>query len=95
LVASPAEPEAKLSLAAIGDLLDPFLEEVRALLPPPQRRALEVALLLAEAEGRTPLSFTFPTPLQWKPPANTKACLYALAATSDVTTINAVGFYGG
>ena len=31
---------------------------------------------------RAPLSFTFPTPLQWKPPANTKACLFALAATS-------------
>ena len=54
LVARPAEPEAKLSLAALGDLLDPFLGEVRVLLPPPQRKALEVALLLVEAEGRTP-----------------------------------------
>ena len=54
LVARPAEPEAKLSFAGVGDLLDPFLEDVRALLPPPQRRALEVALLVVEAEGRAP-----------------------------------------
>jgi hypothetical protein len=49
-------------------------------------------------DGVTPLSFTFPTPLQWKPPANTKACLLASAqrATGIVNaTINAVGFYGG
>ena len=54
LVARPAEPEAKLSFSGVGDLLDPFLEDVRALLPPPQRRALEVALLVVEAEGRAP-----------------------------------------
>jgi hypothetical protein len=46
-------------------------------------------------DGVTPLSFTFPTPLQWKPPANTKACLYSTAGTNSVTTVNAVGFYGG
>jgi hypothetical protein len=46
-------------------------------------------------DGVTPLSFTFPTPLQWKPPANRKACLFALASTSAATIINAVGFYGG
>jgi hypothetical protein len=43
-----------------------------------------------------PLVFTFPTPLQWKPPANSKACL--LASTGPrafTTTVNAVGFYGG
>ena len=28
-------------------------------------------------DGITPVSFAFPTPLQWKPPANTKACLLA------------------
>ena len=54
LVARPAEPEAKLSLAAIADFLDPALEDVRELLPPPQRRALEVALLRVEAEGHAP-----------------------------------------
>jgi hypothetical protein len=47
-------------------------------------------------DGVTPLSFSFPTPLQLKPPANTKACLFADAPTlDDATTINAVGFYGG
>jgi hypothetical protein len=46
-------------------------------------------------DGVTPVSFTFPTPLQWKPPANTKACLMASAATNTTTTMNAVGFYGG
>jgi hypothetical protein len=46
-------------------------------------------------DGVTPLSFDFPTPLQWKPPANTKACVWALAGTNSVTTMNAVGFYGG
>jgi hypothetical protein len=42
-----------------------------------------------------PLSFTFPTPLQVKPPANAKVCLYAGASTASATTMNAVGFYGG
>ena len=48
-------------------------------------------------DGDTPLSFSFPTPLQWKPPANTKACLYAFAAAgpANTTTMNAVGFYSG
>jgi hypothetical protein len=46
-------------------------------------------------DGTTPLSFTFPTPLQWKAPANTKACLFASANTPSATTMNAVGFYGG
>jgi len=43
----------------------------------------------------TPVSFSFPTPLQFKPPANTKACLLATAGTSEIVTMNAVGFYGG
>jgi hypothetical protein len=46
-------------------------------------------------DGVTPISFSFPTPLQDRPPANTKACLEAYAATPDTTTMNAVGFYGG
>jgi hypothetical protein len=45
-------------------------------------------------DGVTPLSFDFPTPLQWKPPANTKACIEAVAVTNAPTTMNAVGFYG-
>jgi hypothetical protein len=52
-------------------------------------------LIRDAGDGATPVSFGFPTPLQFKPPANTKACLYALASTSDFTTMNVVGFYGG
>jgi Cdc6-like AAA superfamily ATPase len=51
LVASPAEAEAAMSFAAVGDLFAGVVDEVLLRLPPPQRRALEVALLLAEAEG--------------------------------------------
>src|SRR5262249_44808195 len=47
----PAESEARLSFAALGDLLGGVLEEAVAGLPPPQRRALEVALLLADPAG--------------------------------------------
>jgi hypothetical protein len=46
-------------------------------------------------DGVTPLSFTFPTPLQFKPPANTKACLRADADGLGLTTMNSAGFYGG
>jgi hypothetical protein len=46
--------------------------------------------------GKTPLSFTFPTPLQWKAPANTKACLRVSGGfDASLTQVNAVGFYGG
>jgi DNA-binding CsgD family transcriptional regulator/DNA polymerase III delta prime subunit len=54
LTARPAEAEAKLSFAAVGDLLDPVLDEVLPPLPRPQRRALEIALLLEEAAGPAP-----------------------------------------
>jgi hypothetical protein len=40
-------------------------------------------------------SFTFPTPLQYKPPANKKACVYAVATSNSAVVANAVGFYGG
>src|SRR5215472_18126259 len=50
----PAESEARLSFAALGDLLGGALEEAVAGLPPPQRRALEVALLLADPAGSPP-----------------------------------------
>ena len=46
-------------------------------------------------DGVTPLTFSFPTPLQFKPPANTKACLFAFTTTQSITVVNAVGFYGG
>ena len=45
--------------------------------------------------GVTPLSFDFPTPLQYKPLANRNACLLAQTSTSAITTINVVGFCGG
>jgi len=47
-------------------------------------------------EGTRPLEFNFPTPLQWKAPANTKACLFIDGGSLDSgSTANAVGFYGG
>jgi DNA-binding CsgD family transcriptional regulator len=52
--ARPSEAEATLSFAALGDLLEPVVDDVLPLLPPPQRRALEVALLIVEDEGTAP-----------------------------------------
>jgi DNA-binding CsgD family transcriptional regulator len=54
LTAAPAEAEAKLSFAAIGDLLESVLDDAILELPAPQRRALEVALLRTEPEGPPP-----------------------------------------
>jgi predicted ATPase len=54
LSSRPAESEATLSFAALGDLLDGVLDRVLPPLPPPQRRALEVALLLADPLGSPP-----------------------------------------
>jgi DNA-binding CsgD family transcriptional regulator len=54
LEARPAEAEAQLSYAALGDLLEAELEGAVAHLPAPQRRALEVALLLADPDGELP-----------------------------------------
>ena len=51
LSCGPAEAETRLSYAALGDLLDPVLEEALPTLPEPQRRALEVALLRAPSSG--------------------------------------------
>lgn len=45
------QAEAKLSYAALGDLLSQAADEVLPSLPAPQRRALEVAMLRAEPEG--------------------------------------------
>jgi DNA-binding CsgD family transcriptional regulator len=50
----PAESEATLSFAALGDLLEGVLDRALPGLPPPQRRALEVALLLADPTGSPP-----------------------------------------
>ncbi len=54
LASRPAESEAKLSLAAVGDLLDEEIDEVFPRLPDPQRRALAIALLRQEPGGAPP-----------------------------------------
>jgi DNA-binding CsgD family transcriptional regulator len=51
LSCGPVEAETRLSYAALGDLLEPVLEETLPTLPEPQRRALEVALLRAPSSG--------------------------------------------
>ena len=50
LQARPAEAESDLSFAALGDLVGDRFAEVRDALPAPQRHALEVALMLREAD---------------------------------------------
>jgi DNA-binding CsgD family transcriptional regulator len=51
LSCGPVEAETRLSYAALGDLLEPILEDALPTLPEPQRRALEVALLRAPSSG--------------------------------------------
>jgi DNA-binding CsgD family transcriptional regulator len=52
LTARPVEIETKLSYAGLTDLLEPVLDDVLTALTPPQRRALEVALLVAPARSQ-------------------------------------------
>jgi DNA-binding CsgD family transcriptional regulator len=54
LACSPAEAEAELAYAAVADLLEPTLSEIEQRLPPPQRRALRIALLLEDADEAQP-----------------------------------------
>ena len=51
LVSQPAEAEQGFAHSGLADLFEPVREEVLPLLPEPRRRALEVALLLAEPGG--------------------------------------------
>ena len=51
LVCRPAEAEAKLGYAALGDLLSAVSDEHVAELDEPQRRALNIALLRSKADG--------------------------------------------
>jgi DNA-binding CsgD family transcriptional regulator len=51
LEASSARAEQPLSFAGLADIFEPVLDAVALRLPDPQRRALEVALLLSELEG--------------------------------------------
>ena len=76
LACVPVEAETRLSYAALGDLLEPVLDEALPSLPEPQRQALEVALLRAPSSGAR---------------ANQRAvslavvgCLRAVAATAPV-----------
>jgi hypothetical protein len=46
LACGPVEAETRLSYAALGDLLEPILEQALPTVPEPQRQALEVALEL-------------------------------------------------
>ena len=54
LTCRPAGSEVQLSFAALGDLLEDVLDETLIELPRPQRRALEVALLLEDPQGLPP-----------------------------------------
>jgi len=54
LSSRPTESEAKLSFAAVGDLLEEVVDEVLDALPAPQRTALEIALLRTEAGASPP-----------------------------------------
>jgi DNA-binding CsgD family transcriptional regulator len=54
LTAGPTVSEARLAFAAIGDLLGDVVHTVGPQLPPPQRHALEVALLLEDVGERSP-----------------------------------------
>lgn len=54
LAARPTAAETALSFAGVGDLFGDSLGEIVNELPPPQRHALEVALLLAES-GHSPV----------------------------------------
>ncbi len=52
LSSRPAESERTLAHAGLGDLFEGALDDILPALPPPRRRALEVALLIEDATGR-------------------------------------------
>lgn len=52
LVATPAEDEADLPWCALGDVLDRIDASTVASMPGPQRRAMEIALLLTDGDER-------------------------------------------
>lgn len=54
LTARAARAETQIAFATVGDLFAPVLEATLPRLPPVQRSALEVALLLRESDGRPP-----------------------------------------
>lgn len=54
LASRPGGAEVQLAFAGVADLLLDVLDETLAELPPPQRRALSIALLVEDAEGVPP-----------------------------------------
>ena len=58
LKARPAESEADLSFAALGDLVGAVIDDVSVDLPAPQRRALDVALLCRDDDAPVDLRTT-------------------------------------
>jgi DNA-binding CsgD family transcriptional regulator len=50
LSSQPVEAERHLAFAGLGDLLEEVMDDVLPALPPPRRHALEVALLVEEAQ---------------------------------------------
>jgi DNA-binding CsgD family transcriptional regulator len=58
LEASPAEKEATFAYSVVTDLMEHVLDDALGGLPGPQRRALEVALLLRESKGPPPEQHT-------------------------------------
>jgi DNA-binding CsgD family transcriptional regulator len=50
----PSPTEAPLAFSALGDVLGELTEEFLSQLPPPQRNALAISLLLRDAEGVVP-----------------------------------------
>jgi DNA-binding SARP family transcriptional activator/DNA-binding CsgD family transcriptional regulator len=54
LTCRPVQSEMPLAFASLADLLEPVMEAMLPDLPPPQRRALEVALLRAEPHASPP-----------------------------------------
>ena len=54
LTCRPSASEAALAFAALGDLLEPVPDDIVTMLPEPQRRAFQVAMLKASAEGHAP-----------------------------------------
>lgn len=47
-----------------------------------------------DATPGTPFTESFPTPLQWRPPPGTKACLFAHNLLGATVTVNAAGYLG-
>ena len=54
LSSQPSGSEVRLSFAGLADLLDEVVADALPELPPPQRRALEIALLLEDPKGVSP-----------------------------------------